>query len=127
MGGMKVENVTSRVVMLGDNHFQSAKITLAAGATLVAGAVLKRAASELDYEFEAATSADNYAAVNPFELKNETAADKPFGFRALLDGRVRADMLRVGTAAVTHADIDKLRNIGILPVKVTDLSQTDNQ
>jgi hypothetical protein len=44
-----------------------------------------------------------------------------------MDGRVREDMLRVGTNAVTVTDIDKLRKVGILPVKVTDLSQTDNQ
>jgi len=127
MGGMKVENVTSRVLMLGDNHFQAAKITLAANTTLPAGAVLKRGASELDYEFAIATEADDYAAVNPFEIKNETAAEKVFGFRALVDGRVRADMLSVEGAPTTWADTDKLRNIGILPMKVTDLSQLDNQ
>jgi hypothetical protein len=44
-----------------------------------------------------------------------------------VDGHVRADMLRVGTDAINHVDTDKLRNVGILPVKVTDLSQTDNQ
>jgi hypothetical protein len=113
--------------MLGDNHFSSAKITLPATTTLAAGGVLKRAASELDYEFEVAETTDVYAAVNPFEIKNETTEPKTLGFRVLLDGRVRQDMLRVGAAVVTHADIDKLRNIGILPVKVTDLSQTDNQ
>jgi len=125
MGGMKVENVTSRVLMLGDNNFSSGKITLAAGATLVAGAVLKRGAGNV--EFAVATSADDYAAVNPFEIKNETGNSKVFGFRALMDGRVRADMLRVGENTATVADIDKLRKVGILPVKVTDLSHLDNQ
>jgi len=125
MGGMKVENVTSRVLMLGDNNFSSGKITLAAGATLVAGAVLKRGSGNI--EFAVATSADEYAALNPFEIKNETGASKVFGFRALMDGRVREDMLRVGANTATVADIDKLRKIGILPVKVTDLSHLDNQ
>jgi hypothetical protein len=125
MGGVKTENVTSRVLMLGDNNFSSGKITLAAGATLVAGAVLKRGTGNV--EFATATSTDEYAAVNPFEIKNETGAAKVFGFRALMDGRVRKDMLRVGNAAATVADIDKLRKVGILPVKVTDLSHLDNQ
>jgi hypothetical protein len=44
-----------------------------------------------------------------------------------MDGRVREDMLRVGENAATVADIDKLRKVGILPVKVTDLSHPDNQ
>jgi hypothetical protein len=120
---MKTENITNRVVMLGDNEFQTGEITLAAGVTLVAGAVLKR----VNDVFAAAASADEFIAVNPIEIKNETQAAKDFGFRALVAGRVRADMLRVGSSATTTADNDKLRKVGILPVKVTDLSQKDNQ
>jgi len=126
MGGVKTENVTSRVVMLGDNHFQSGKITIAAGATLAAGAVLKRAGADT-ITFAIATTADDYAAVNPFEIKNETANSKVFGFRPCMDGRVREDMTKVSGANLTAADIDKLRKVGILPIKVTDLSVTDNQ
>ena len=123
MGGMKTENVTNRVVMLGDNEFEGGQITLAAGVTAVAGAVLKRDGNN----FALAAAGDTFTAVNPFEIKNETAADKTFGFRALVAGRVRADMLRVGSAPTGVADNDKLRAYGILPVKVTDLSQKDNQ
>jgi hypothetical protein len=36
-------------------------------------------------------------------------------------------MLRIGSAATDAAANDRLRKIGILPVKVTDLSQLDNQ
>jgi hypothetical protein len=125
MGGMKITNVTSRVVLLGDNHFTSGKITLAAGATLEAGAVLKRGASPK--EFAVATSADAYAAINPFELTNDTGVSKTLGFRPCMDGRVREDMLRVSGDPVTVADIDKLRGVGILPVQVTDISHLDNQ
>lgn len=125
MGGMIVTNVTSRVLMLGDNNFRSAKITLAANATLVAGAVLKRGTD--DNSFDVASITDDYAAVNPFEIKNNSGASKVFGFRALMNGRVREDMLRVGSAIVSVADIDKLRKVGILPMKVTDLSHLDNQ
>jgi hypothetical protein len=125
MDGVNVNNVTSKVVLLGDNNFYSGKITLAAGAKLAAGAILKRGATQDEYAV--ATSVDEYTAVNPFEIENKTAAPKVFGFRACVDGRVRMDMLRVGAATVTNADIDKLRKIGILPVKVTDLSHLDNQ
>jgi hypothetical protein len=125
MGGMKVNNVTSRVVLLGDNHFESGFITLPAGATLAEGAVLKRGAG--NKEFAIATAADEYVAINPFEIKNDNGVSKAMGFRACMDGRVRKDMLRVGAAAVTVADCDKLRNKNILPVEVTDISHLDNQ
>jgi hypothetical protein len=42
MDGMKVENVNNRVVMLGDECFESGVITIPAGATIAAGTVLKR-------------------------------------------------------------------------------------
>ena len=125
MDGVNVTNVTSKVVLLGDNNFHAGKITLAAGAKLASGAILKRGSEE--NEFTEATSADEYAAVNPFEIENKTGASKVFGIRACMDGRVRMDMLRVGTATVTAADVDRLRKVGILPMKVTDLSHLDNQ
>jgi len=126
MPGVKTENVTSKVVMLGDNHFQSGKITLDPNTTLAAGAILKRAGTDTE-SFELAAAADDYAAINPFEIKNETSATKVFGFRPLMDGRVRLDMVNIGGVALTGADIDKLRKVGILPLKVTDLSKLDNQ
>ena len=125
MAGMKTENVTNKVVMLGNNEFCAATITLDANQTLVAGAILKRGKGE--NEFEVAKSADTFSAVNPAEMKNETCAKKIFSFRALTAGRVRQDMLRVGTETVTAADIDRLRGVGIQPKKVTDLSHLDNQ
>ena len=125
MDGVNVNNVTSKVILLGDNNFHSGKITIAAGAKLAAGAVLKRGAAQ--DEFAIATSSDEYVAVNPFEIENKTGAPKVFGFRACVYGRVRMDMLRIGPATVTAADVDRLRKVGILPMKVTDLSQLDNQ
>ena len=63
----------------------------------------------------------------PFDLTNDKADEAVLGFRALVAGRVRADMLRIGDAVTTAAQNDMLRNVGILAVKVTDLSQLDNQ
>ena len=126
MGGMKVTNVASRIVMLGDNNFQAGKITLAAGATLPAGAVLKRSGADT-ITFDIATTADEYAAVNPFEIENDTANSKVFGFRPIMNGSVRGDLVKVNGATLTATDIDKLRKVGILPKKVTDLSVLDNQ
>jgi len=126
MGGVKTENVTNKVVMLGDNNFVSGKITIGAGVTLAAGTVLKRAGTDT-ITFAPATTADEYAAVNPFDIENTTAEAKVCGFRPIMDGRVRQDMVKVNGAELTAADIDKLRKVGILPIRVTDLSQKDNQ
>jgi hypothetical protein len=66
-------------------------------------------------------------AVMPFSITSKKAIDADFGFRAIVDGRVRLDMLRINGNSITAAQSDLLRGVGILPVKVTDLSQKDNQ
>jgi hypothetical protein len=150
MGGMKIENVTNRVVLLGDNHFESGIINIAAGATVAEGTVLKR---DADGKFAPVINTDTTpgthgtpasgggweaeptdpvpgdapVAVMPFSITNNKAAAADFGFRALVDGRVRLDMLRINGNPITAAQSDMLRGVGILPVKVTNLSQLDNQ
>jgi hypothetical protein len=147
---MKVENVTNRVVMLGDDYYESGVITIAAGATVAAGTVLKRVA---DGKFAPVVSTattpgthgtpasgggwsveptdpipgDVPAAIMPFDTTNRKGAAADFGFRALVQGRVRLDMLRINGTAITTEQRDMLREVGILPVKITDLSQKDNQ
>jgi hypothetical protein len=131
MAGIKTEVVTSRVLMLGDNEFQSGVINIAAGAAVKAGTVLKR---NNDGKFAPVVSTepaddvpgDVPTAVMPFDITNDKEAAADLGFRALVAGRVRADMLRIGGAPTTTAQNDMLRSAGILPVKVTDLSQLDN-
>jgi hypothetical protein len=127
--GLKVENVTSRVVMLGDNNFESGVIAVAAGAKIAAGTVLKRAGgntfapvANIDPE-----DGDIPTAVMPFDLENGKATSDNLGFRALISGRVRADMLRIAGNPTTPEQNDMLRAQGIIAVKVTDLSQLDNQ
>jgi hypothetical protein len=148
--GMKIENVTNRVVLLGDNYFESGIITIAAGATVAAGTVLKRNADGkfapiINTDTTPGThgtpasgggwsaeptdpvSGDVPVAVMPFDITNNKAAATDHGFRALVAGRVRLDMLRINGNPITAAQSDLLRGVGILPVKVTDLSQLDNQ
>jgi hypothetical protein len=136
--------------MLGDDYYESGVITIAAGATVAAGTVLKRTA---DGKFSpvvntAATPGthgipangggwaaeptdpipgDVPAAVMPFDITNNKDAEADFGFRALVQGRVRLDMLRINGQLITAEQKDMLREAGILPVKITDLSQKDNQ
>jgi hypothetical protein len=136
--------------MLGGNRFESGVINISGGATIAAGTVLKR---ETDGKFAPVVSTDPTpgthgvpadgggweteptdpvpgdipTAVMPFDLTNEKAAAADLGFRALVEGRVRADMLRIADNPLSPAQCDMLRSVGILPVKVTDLSQKDNQ
>jgi hypothetical protein len=147
---MKVENVNNRVVMLGDERFESGVITIPAGGTIAAGTVLKRNA---DGKFAPVTNTvptpgtpgtpaagggweteptdpipgDVPTAVMPFDITSRKTVDADFGFRALVAGRVRADMLRINGNPLSAEQKDLLREVGILPVKVTDLSHLDNQ
>ena len=150
MDGMKVENVTNRVVMLGDDYYESGVITIPMGATIAAGTVLKR---NEDGKFAPVTNTaatpgtpgtpaagggwateptgpipgDVPTAVMPFDITNGKTVGVDFGFRALVAGRVRADMLRINGNPLSAEQKDMLREVGILPVKVTDLSHLDNQ
>jgi hypothetical protein len=109
MDGIKVENVTNRVVLLGDNYFESGAITIAAAATVAEGTVLKRLE---DGKFAPVVNTDTTpgthgtpaagggwsaeptdpvpgdvpVAVMPFSITNSKAADADFGFRALVGG-----------------------------------------
>ena len=150
MDGMKVENVPNRVVMLGDEQFEGGVITIPAGATIAAGTVLKR---NTDGKFAPVTNTESTpgtpgvpaagggwateptdpipgdvpTAVMPFDIANGKTVDVDFGFRALVAGRVRADKLRINNNPLSAEQKDLLREVGILPVKVTDLSHLDNQ
>jgi hypothetical protein len=150
MDGMKTENVTSRVILLGDNRFESGVINIAPGETVAAGTVLKRNedgkfAPVADTDTTPGTNGvpasgggwttaptapvpgDVPVAVMPFDITNKNAAADNVGLRALVQGRVRFDMLRINGSPITAFQSDMLRNVGILPVKVTDLSRLDNQ
>jgi hypothetical protein len=150
MDGMKIENVVNKVIMLGDDYYENGIINIPAGGTIAAGTVLKR---NPDGKFAPVVSTEGTpgthgepasgggwateptdpvpgdvpVAVMPFDITSSRSADTDFSFRPLVQGRVRLDMLRIGGQPITPAQSDMLRGVGILPVKVTNLSQLDNQ
>jgi hypothetical protein len=126
MGGMKIENVNRGVLLLGDNYFESGVINIGAGGTVAAGTILTRGEDDKFTPVEDPQE-DSLLAVMPFDITNDKAAAADLGFRALVQGRVRRDMLRVNGQPITNGQSDTLRMFGILPVKVTDLSHLDNQ
>jgi hypothetical protein len=150
MNGMVVTNVKNKVVAIGDNWFESGLINIASAASVKAGTVLKRDtngkfAPVVKTETTPGTHGvpadgggwqteptdpvpgDIPVAVMPYDLENLGNADADYGFRAIVSGRVRADMLTINGNSTTAAQNDLLRSCGIIPVKVTDLSQLDNQ
>jgi hypothetical protein len=148
--GVKTENVSNRTLLLGDNYFESGSMTVGAGVTVKAGTVLKR---EADGKFAPAENTgatpgshgtpaagggwdtepadsipgDVPIAVVAFDITNERNAPADVGFRALIGGRARSDMLTLGGAPLTPAQRDALRACGIIPLSVKDLSRLDNQ
>ena len=121
--GMSITNHENKTLVLGSNFYETGVIAIAAGVEIAAGTLLKRASGK----FAKAASTDTPVAVMPLALKNTGAASADIGFRALVCGMVRRDMLNLSGAALTDAQCDALRGYGIVPVKVTDISQLDNQ
>jgi Ni,Fe-hydrogenase III small subunit len=65
-------------------------------------------------------------AVNPFDIVNPGTVDIDKGpIRAIISGPVRADLLLVGSEVTTNAQNDMLRNYGIIPIQVNDISWTE--
>jgi hypothetical protein len=81
---------------------------------------------EIDSEPVPGVPVDIPVAVNPAFIKNEGSGPVNVGFRPLIKGRVRRDMLTINGLAITDAQADMLRNYGIIPVTGTDISREDN-
>jgi len=60
----------------------------------------------------------------PFDVENEKSSVADVPFRALIAGRVRADKVLLNGNKPTVEQLDMLRACGIIPVTVTDVSQT---
>jgi hypothetical protein len=115
-------DVVNKSLLLGGNEYETGIVTIPASSTLARGALLLRKNGK--FAPVADITKDIPVAVNPVELKNTAAASADVPFRALVAGRVRFDMLYIGTEPITDAQSDMLRAYGILPRKVTDVSWT---
>jgi hypothetical protein len=128
--GMTSRVVDTSVLQLGDNQYEAANITLAAGADIQPGVCLKR---NSDGSFSPAIISDGDdpvsdipVAICPSYIKNEGNSSAVIGFRALVAGRVRRDKIIYNGAAITDSIADQLRDYGIIAVTVHDVSQLDN-
>jgi hypothetical protein len=141
MGGVTFDTIVNRALQLGGGKFEQGTITIATGATVKAGTILKRDGAR----FAVATNTppnpgdpaegggwatppapgDIPVAVMPFDLVNEGTAPADMGFRALIGGSVRRDLLNLNGEPVTNAQADALRNFGIIAVASNDVSRVN--
>jgi hypothetical protein len=143
-GGITEQVVENSVVALGGNDFETGVINVAAGTTIKKGVVLKRAGNKFVPVVDTSpititadvggtatqipvpgTAVDAPVAVNPFDILNPGTAAADMSIRALISGPVRADLLTIDGGSITDAQGDMLRDYGIIPVKVADLSRTE--
>jgi hypothetical protein len=144
-GGITEQVVENSVVALGGNDFETGIITVEAGATIKKGVVLKRAGNKFAPVVDTSpititadvggaenqqipipgTTVDTPVAVNPFDISNLGIAAADMSIRALVSGPVRADLLTINGDEITDAQGDMLRDYGIIPVKVADLSRIE--
>ena len=120
MGGITFSVIESKALQLGDNLFEQGSIAVAANTEVKAGTLLKR---DGDRKFAIATASDTPLAIVPFDMKNTSASTVNLGFRALIGGLVRMDMLNLSGAALTSAQADNLRRYGIVAVDTTNLAR----
>ena len=122
MSGVNFHTIVSQELQLGGCEFEQGRISLGGGATVKAGTILKRAD---DRKFAVAEEGDAFIAVVPFDMTNTDSADATLGFRAIISGRVRRDMLNIdGATAITSAQADNLRaNGNIIAVETADISR----
>jgi hypothetical protein len=121
-GGIKKKIVGEGVVALGGNEFETGLIEVPANSFVTKGTVLSRA---LGGNFVKATNSADAVAVNSIDIVNEDTSAQQISFRALIDGPVRADLLRLSGSVLTAADRDNLRRVGIIPILVHDISRTE--
>jgi hypothetical protein len=141
MPDIKTHHPTNRTLFLGNNEFETGVLTVPAGATVLAGALLKRVddkfapvANTGPVEVDAAgetvsipgVPADIPVAVNPADVSNPGGAPADIPFRALVSGKVRQDMLSIYGEPITAAQADMLRVYGILPRRLNDISRTED-
>ncbi|MCL2381347.1 MAG: hypothetical protein FWC64_07100 [Treponema sp.] len=120
--GVRFSEIESKSLQLGNCRFEQGSINVPAGVTVKGGTILKRAGER---KFAIASKGDTFVGVVPFDMTNHAKTPANLGFRAIIAGRVRRDMLNVdGVATITSAQADSLRDFcGIIAVDSTDISR----
>jgi hypothetical protein len=122
MGGrVEFDTITSTSLRQGNNEYEQGVINIGADATVKAGTLLARDGDK----FSIAEAAADIIAVVPDDLTNSSNVAADIGFRALIGGSVRGDLINFNGDPITKAEADCLRDYGIIVVNSTDLSRVN--
>jgi hypothetical protein len=124
MGGVNFSVIESKALQLGNNKFEQGTISVAANTAVKGGTILKR---DGEKKFAIATVSDTPVGIVPFDMENESDVTVNLGFRALIGGEVRKDMVNLNSSApITSATVDSLRShCGIIAVDTIDVSRVN--
>ena len=123
MAKIETSTVDAGTVVLGNNDFETGLLAAVPANTIVkAGTYLKRDGEKFAVLTNPAS--EKVVGIVPFDVENEKSSVADVPFRALIAGRVRADKVFLNGNKPTVEQLDMLRTCGIIPVAVTDISQT---
>lgn len=123
MAKIETSTVDTSTVVLGNNDFETGLLAAVPANTIVkAGTYLKRDGEKFAVLTNPAS--EKVVGIVPFDVENEKSSVADVPFRALIAGRVRADKVLLNGNKPTVEQLDMLRACGIIPVNVTDVSQT---
>ena len=123
MANIDITNIDlgSVIVDVKQTDFEDGLLTFAGTDTFAAGTILARSTGK----FVLYTGSNTAVAVLPYEVSLVGAGD--VAVRAIVGGTVNKDRLVIDNGApVTAAVTDALRDYGITPVSVAQLSNIDN-
>lgn len=120
MKEIREEVIDTSSMLLGNNEFETAVCTVEANSEIKAGSFLQRENGKF---ILSAPEGTVISALATCDLKNDGSGSKDFPCRVLISGKVRDDKLNVYGSPATVEHLDLLRAVGIIPVKVNDLSQ----
>jgi len=130
--GIKSQIVETNAVGLGGNEFENGTMTVESGSPIMRGALLIR--DQTTGRFIPMTNTtETPVAINPFEFKNDSDSTRNMPIRAIVFGRVRADLLVLGTTRLGDIPsptrellFDKIRATALcIPIQGTDISRTE--
>ena len=123
MAKIETSTVDTSTVVLGNNDFETGLLAAVPANTIVkAGTYLKRDGEKFAVLTNPAS--EKVVGIVPFDVENEKSSVADVPFRALIAGRVRADKVLLNGNKPAVEQLDMLRARGIIPVTVTDVSQT---
>lgn len=123
MAKIETSTVDTSTVVLGNNDFETGLLAAVPANTIVkAGTYLKRDGEKFAVLTNPAS--EKVVGIVPFDVENEKSSVADVPFRALIAGRVRADKVLLNGNKPAVEQLDMLRACGIIPVAVTDVSQT---